>query len=312
MGSEIREFASLFFDIGLGEQCRTSHSLSNAGDATGPHLDGWGGDGAIHPEECRHEGTVSPSANGIMVCVECGEEVRRDIMHEKEWRYYGRSGGNGSDPNRIQVRKTEERSIYRDVESFGFSTAIVAQANEIYKQVTAGQVYRGSTRRAIIFACIFYAFKSSGNYQPPETLIRMFRITRKSGHRGLKTVNVHTTRESWIHHHPTATTEQLVAVVMDRFSASPEQKRDVVALYEATRNRSIRLNRAKPQSRIAAMTYYWILQNDMDISIKEFSDAVSVSPLTINKLVREIEAVLAKALGGAAPSDTGCADTQTP
>ena len=36
--------------------------------------------------QCSHSDTVDE--NGIISCLECGEQIRKTIMHEKEWRYY--------------------------------------------------------------------------------------------------------------------------------------------------------------------------------------------------------------------------------
>ena len=70
---------------------------------------------------------------GMSVCRDCGEEVQNNIEYDKEWRYYGQSDTKyNSDPNRVQIRKNEERNIYKDVESLGFSETIVSKANKIY------------------------------------------------------------------------------------------------------------------------------------------------------------------------------------
>ena len=36
---------------------------------------------------CDHCDLVAE--NGIVSCLECGEQIHRTIMHEKEWRFYG-------------------------------------------------------------------------------------------------------------------------------------------------------------------------------------------------------------------------------
>lgn len=106
---------------------------------------------------CYHHNIINE--NGIISCVECGEEIRHSINHEKEWRYYGASDSKrNTDPNRVQIRKVEERNIIKDVENMGFSDTIIGKADELYSQVTKGQIYRGNSRKAIVFACIFHAY----------------------------------------------------------------------------------------------------------------------------------------------------------
>ena len=67
-----------------------------------------------HTNQCQHEDTVEE--NGTIVCLECGEQILKTIMHEKEWRFYGQADGKrASDPNRVQMRKSDERNINKDV-----------------------------------------------------------------------------------------------------------------------------------------------------------------------------------------------------
>lgn len=127
---------------------------------------------------CFHNNIISEK--GVNVCVDCGEEVQNNITHDKEWRYYGQSDTkHSSDPNRVQMRKIEERSIFKDVENLGFSESIISKANKIYAQVTQGKIFRGNSRKAIVFACVFHAYKMSGKPQSHERLIQIFNLTER-------------------------------------------------------------------------------------------------------------------------------------
>ena len=51
------------------------------------------------------------SEKGVDVCTDCGEEITKQIHNTKEWRYYGQSDTrHSSDPNRVHLRKLEERN----------------------------------------------------------------------------------------------------------------------------------------------------------------------------------------------------------
>jgi|TARA_B100001094_G_C18163642_1_gene790751 transcription initiation factor TFIIIB Brf1 subunit/transcription initiation factor TFIIB len=240
--------------------------------------------------KCCHNETITE--NGIISCLECGEELQHTIMHEKEWRYYGSSDSKrSSDPNRVQIRKQEERNINRDVENMGFSETIVTKADELYNQVTKGQIYRGNSRKAIIFACIFHAYKMSGNHQTPENLIKLFGLNRKNGLKGLKIVNVNAPKDSQIHT-TFITPVHLIHDIMDKFRATESQKKEVIDLYDKIKNKSSKLNRSRPQSVAAALTYYWICKKQLSITLKEFAKKVDLSELTINKNTKEVALVL--------------------
>lgn len=244
----------------------------------------------IKEDICYHNDLINE--NGILSCVLCGEEISHSINHEKEWRYYGASDSKrSSDPNRVQMRKSDEKNILKDVENMGFSDTIVTKADSLYTQVTKGQIYRGNSRKAIVFACIFHAYKLSGNHQTPENLIKLFGLDRKNGLKGLKIVNVNAPKDSQIHT-SYITPEHLVNDIMDKFKATPIQKQEVIDLYDKIRNKSSKLNRSRPQSVAAALTYYWILIKNINISIKDFAKKVDLSELTINKNTKEVALVL--------------------
>jgi transcription initiation factor TFIIIB Brf1 subunit/transcription initiation factor TFIIB len=241
--------------------------------------------------ECRH---INITESGyISLCLDCGEEISKNVSQDKEWRYYGQSDTkHTSDPNRCQMRRVEEdKNIFKDVEGMGFKDSIITIANEKYLEVTQDKIHRGNTRKAIIFACIFLAFKESGNPQSCEPLITIFDIDRKTGLRGLKIVNLGLSKKtSVINTH--ITPANLVSDIMNEFSASPEQKQEVVELYHKVKGKSTKINRSRPQSVAAGLTYFWIKANNKNITLKEFSEKVKLSELTVSKVSKEIGNIL--------------------
>ncbi len=75
-------------------------------------------------------------------------------------------------------------------------------------------------------------------------------------------------------------------------NSTPDQKKEVINLYARIKNRSSKLNRSRPQSVAAALTYYWIRKKKLDISLKDFAKKVDLSELTINKNAKEVALVL--------------------
>lgn len=241
---------------------------------------------------CSHYDIITEK--GMSVCRDCGEEVQNVIEYDKEWRYYGQSDTkHNSDPNRVQIRKCEERSIYKDVESLGFSETIVSKANKIYSQVTQGKIFRGNSRKAIVFACIFHAYKTGGKPQSHEKLIKIFNLSRKCGLKGLKHVNLYAPKDSDIRT-TYITPINLIEEIMCNFSTTVEQKNEVIELYEKIKNKSSKINRSRPLSVASGIVYYWILNKNKEINIKDFSKNVGLSELTINKISKEISEILEK------------------
>jgi transcription initiation factor TFIIIB Brf1 subunit/transcription initiation factor TFIIB len=235
---------------------------------------------------CLHLNVINDK--GIVLCTECGEEISKTVSHEKEWRYYGSvDNKNTSDPTRVQMRKTDDRNIYKDVENMGFSEKIITKANEIYLQVTKGNIKRGNSRKAIIFACIFQSFKLNGCPQTHEKLIQVFELNRKTGLQGLKHVALNAPKDSDIHitH---ITPVHLIRDIMSGFQATPSQIEEVVGIYEMVKNKDNKLNRARPQSVSSGTIYLWICLKKKPISLKEFAKKTSLSELTIGKMAKII------------------------
>ena len=239
---------------------------------------------------CPHTETVNE--RGVYVCMECGQEISQKISHEKEWRFYGQGDNkHGSDPNRVQMRKIEAKNIFKDVENLGFSESIVNKANQIYIQVTKGGIFRGASRKAMVFACIFHAFKLAEKPQSHETLMKIFSLDKNVALKGLKYVNLNAPKNSKIRT-TYITPQHLISETMDLFQATPAQKQEVIDLYEKVRHKTNRLSRPRPQSVSAAIIYHWICQKGKDIELKQFAKKVNLSELTINRIAKDIASIL--------------------
>ena len=239
---------------------------------------------------CKHSNISNDSS--IVLCMDCGKELEKIIFQDKEWRYYGQfDNKRTSDPNRVHIRKIDDRSIYKDVENMGFSDKIVSQANQFYIQVTKGQIFRGNSRKAIVFACVFHSFKIHGKAQTHENLIKIFDLSRKISLKGLKYVNLNVPRDSPIHT-TYITPINLIEDIMDKFKGTDDHKKEVIELYNKIKNKSSKINRSRPQSIASAVTYFWISLKNIDITLKEFAKKVNLSELTISKIAKEISDIL--------------------
>jgi transcription initiation factor TFIIIB Brf1 subunit/transcription initiation factor TFIIB len=239
---------------------------------------------------CEHN--IISDFGGVVVCSECGQELSKSVTHNKEWRYYGQvDTRRTTDPNRVHARRNDERNINKDVENMGFSDKIVSVANDIYQQVTNGQIYRGNSRKSIVFACIFHSYKLSGKPHTLDSLIKTFDLSRKIGLRGLKHVNINASKDSEIHT-TYITPVNLLEDLLNKFNATQTQKNEVIALYEKLKNKSSKLNRSRPQSVASGITYYWICKKGINISLKDFAKKAELSELTIVKISKEVSRVL--------------------
>lgn len=240
--------------------------------------------------QCSHKNTVIE--HEISICTDCGEELERNINHDREWRYYGKNDNKyTTDPNRVMIRKLDEKSIFADVKTMGFSDSVVYIADDMYNEVTKGQIYRGKSRKALIFACIFHSYRNMGNPQTPESLIKVFKINRKTALKGLKIVNINAPKHVNVYS-ASFTIEHMIMNIMELFYANKTQVSSALNLYRSIKNKSSKLNRARPKSLSCSIVFYWIQQNNININIKEFSKKVELSELTIQKNIKEIKSIL--------------------
>lgn len=241
-------------------------------------------------DECPHKNIIIENLGKI--CTECGFVLDKDLSYEKEWRYYGlMDTKHTSDPNRCSIRKSEDKSIYKDVEKLGFSDKIVSFANSLYEQVTCSKIFRGNTRKGIVFACIFHAYKCFDNPHSCENLIDIFEINRKIALKGLKFVNLNISSDSPFRGFQ-INTEHLIKEIMDKFSATDKQLEEILQIYKHIKDRSVLLNRSRPQSVACGLVRYYTLKKNPEISIDYFRSKINLSELTINKIVKEIVRLL--------------------
>ena len=244
----------------------------------------------FHEEDCRHENMVMEGVHTI--CTDCGMMMNKDISFEKEWRYYGRMDTkHSSDPNRCNMRRSEDKTIYKDVDKLGFSDKVVSFANTIYEQVTQSRIFRGNTRKGIIFACIFHAYKANENPQSCERLIEIFEIDRKVALKGLKFVNLNAPKDSPFRSFQIST-EHLIQEIMQKFHATPHHIDEVLHIYQCIRDKSSLLNRSRPQSVACGLVRFYIARKNPDISMDFFRTKIRLSELTISRIVKEIGQIL--------------------
>lgn len=247
-------------------------------------------DTSTKPEKCKHLHVLND--NNIKICEDCGRELTIELNFEKEWRYYGSSDTKyNSDPNRCNIRKSNIKTIHKDVENLGFSDKIIDKANKIYEQTTNGKIYRGKSRKSIIFACIFHAYKMENNPQSCDHLIQIFTLEKKVALKGLKHVNLNAPKSSHIRT-TYITPENLINEIMKKFDATCDQINEVISIYEKIKNKSSTINRSRPQSVASGLVRYYILLKKKDISMDEFRKKVDLSELTIVRIVKEISRIL--------------------
>jgi len=241
---------------------------------------------------CKHSDILEE--NGVKLCLDCGQEISRDISYEKEWRYYGSDDTRRSnDPNRCHPRKLEDKTIFKDLENLGFSDRIVNKANDVYVQITNGKIYRGKSRKSIISACVYHAFKMIDKPISFDSLNDIFQLERKNIQKGLKELSQKLPKALQIKN-KSITPVHIIEETMTALKATKEQKEEVITIFEQIKNKSSMLNGSRPQSVASGLIYFYISNKCKDINPSDFLKNNKLSALTITKISKEVEKIIGK------------------
>jgi len=228
--------------------------------------------------DCQHLNQIRDKST--VTCMDCGECMYKIYNQQRDYK------------SQRTRNITEDKNIFKDVESIKFSENIVQIANSLYVQVTNDKIFRGNARKGIISACIFHAFKIIGKPQIYKKIIQLFNITKKVGLKGLKFVSIHAPKDSVIFK-TQITPVTFIEYYMEELKAQDTDIYLVKNIYSKIENiRNKKLNRSRPQSVASGVVYYWILINGKNITLKTFSKITELSELTIAKLEKDIRQIL--------------------
>jgi transcription initiation factor TFIIIB Brf1 subunit/transcription initiation factor TFIIB len=238
-------------------------------------------------DNCKHEQVINDSNS--MICNNCGLEIYKIFSYEKEWKYYGDSDSN---PIRCYLRRNDDKTIFKDIENFGFTENIVNCANDIFTNVTEGKIYRGNSRKAIIFACIFNACKMNDNIYSCDLLKELFKLDRKTILKGLKHVNLKSAKTK--QNCKYITPRELIKEYSNKLKIPIEQQEEIEKLFEKIKNKSTLISRSRPQSIASSFIYYYISRKKGigNYNIKDYTKTIKLSELTINKISKEIDRLI--------------------
>ncbi len=239
---------------------------------------------------CVHSNIVLMD-NHQETCMDCGLVINSVISEEQEWRYYGSEDTKySSDPSRVQYRKEVEKGIMQDLKKFTkISMSIKSKANHLYNQVTKGQIKRGKSRLAIIFACVFNAYIEEGENKTSEELREMFNLERRDASRALTFFQVN---------HPSRTSLYIssyyfIPLILKKFNADCSHENNIKRIYTLLETKDITsINGSNPKSISAGLIYYYLININKIIEPDTFAKIVGLSKITILKISKFIANVI--------------------
>ena len=160
----------------------------------------------------------------------------------------------------------------------------------VFDEVTKGDIYRGNSRKAIVFACVFEAYKQSGNPKSLEFLQDKFRLQRKVISKGINHVGMNTSKKKK-NISVSLSPVDLIEETMTKLEADEKQIKNTMEIYNNIKNRSSLLNRSKPRSISTGVIWFYCVYTKKTITIKELSTISNLSEATIEKIAKEIDRI---------------------
>jgi hypothetical protein len=230
-----------------------------------------------------------------MVCTDCGL-----VVSELDYSSEGCSEMGG----RCQLRSGYQRSvddvfIKNNIEVL--DSSVLDQVDQKYKTiVTAGDKVRSASRDALIAVCFRFYLMKQGDCRPLSDLQKMFHVSRRYLSTSLTKFYKSFPQERVVYPHPKDLVKRtLLLQNLDVVHLKPIQR-----LCELAEGKSKKLNRSTPQSVASAMVFVYLKyqygpsgdspENRLAGNRKKFAQAVYLSDITIDKLVKEIESLFSE------------------
>jgi len=239
-------------------------------------------------EKCSHAQTSE--FDGSTLCIICGEKID-ELLVDNEVRYYGVNDTRYSkDPNRHNQRKQEDRSLYADLEAFGFPLQVIERANDYYKKIIENSIYRAGNRMAIVFACAFHAYADIHEPRDPLEFAQIFKLDKKGISNGLKIFSATFPKRPGKHN---MSPIDLVPKILDDLKIDKKVISivitDITYIYDCVKTKSKSLISSNPRSIAAGLVYFYLKLLDEDkISRSTFSKVVKLTDITYTKIATDI------------------------
>ena len=228
-------------------------------------------------DSCPHD--HQSIERGFNICADCGVQLHQIFDNNKTW----------APQCRFSRRLKDDRNIYKDVDGMGFSHQAVALANELFKEVTRGEIRRATSRKAIICACIFEAYKRIGEPHIYNKIVKQFNLKQKSALKGFKFMVTNLPKDS--HLSPTCISPDVFLKYYLKQLGGTEYTDEVIHLMNELTDIE-HLNRVRPQSIAAGVIIYWIEREQKNIPLTALVQVTGMTYSTLVKLRREYSAKL--------------------
>ena len=281
-------------------------------------------------EKCCEKEENYQEVNDMIQCKICKNMIT-NISLNAEWKYYGNNSSdptrcgmpvntllpessvgstvsfNNNSASMNQIRRYQqwqgmpykERSLYKVFTEIteickknNIPNIIINEAKSLYSIVSETKISRGSNRKGIIAACVFYACKECNVPRSTKEIAEIFNLESTVMTKGCKKcqeiIAMNKMNKKRVLNTVSIKPEDFIKRFCNRLNLTQEDTEKINKICIISLDNNI-ISENTPPSIASGCIYYLIKKKDIDISKKEISDICKISEVTINKCCKKLE-----------------------
>jgi transcription initiation factor TFIIB len=266
--------------------------------------------------------------DGCMICQNCGRVNGNEIDYNQEWRYYGNDDNKGrNDPTRCGIpinpllpdsslgtiilgngqqmcrrlhrwnsSNPKERSLIHAYNEINEKTAganipvcIVDKAKVVYKTLSSEKIKRGTTRKGLMAACIYYTLKDKQISRSTQEISTIFSLKQKKMTTGCKYFNeiMYSKNRDYLNQIQPTTTKDFIERFSLKLGISNDFQTLAIHICQLADKLGI-ITESTPPSIAVGCLYLMIQHFGFNITKKHLSGICEISEVTISKSYKKL------------------------
>lgn len=184
------------------------------------------------------------------------------------------------------------QEISRVCKQAGIPEMIIKEAHVLYKIVSTTKITRGSNRKGVIAACVYFSCKINNVPRSTNEIASIFSITGTIMTKGCKKfqeiMQLNKVDINRIHNTSTITMDDFIDRFCSKLELNQEDVSNIKHISYLSQVYNL-INDNTPPSMAAGCIYLYIKEVEYDIHKKTISDICKISEVTINKCYKKLE-----------------------
>lgn len=221
--------------------------------------------------QCQHQTKLTD--RGIITCSDCGEELESVLSNSSEFKL-----------QRCSIYH-EKSGIYKELEKYNINNITIDIANELFMKISNGhnkKIFRGRSRKAIMYATVYYASWKSNHPISPDELMVIMNISRKQALNGLKRFAFTIPPELKYILTIVHTDDLVLDTVLQQIQLIPHHEAHVRRVYQHMKKNSVLFSKSRPRTIVSCILYVLCKE------LKVVGNSID-KKLVSNKIILDIE-----------------------